>query len=270
MTVSTQNADDTLRSERDSVATLGLLAHNYRLFDPGIATTQGGVTHQYGSNVHCFVVDNGDGEVLAIGRNSVHHDENPLQHGEQLVVRDAVDRIREKRPRRADMTVRQYYKTSMFMEAGSTPGDFLRKGCTLYNTFDPCAMCAVTMFFCYMKRVVYLFRHEEFETVYDDIKKRYFSKRESVKERVSLDSATSNLIDGTRHIVKCLDEKVERLVNEGVKPFLVVDHCRDEMEAATELLRSTSTADLITQGDDWRRNQRTLHDLQGACRLPVN
>src|SRR5688500_9989152 len=145
----TPGPDDILRVKRDSIATLGLLAHNFRYFDPGVSTSQG-VTHQYGPNVHCFIVDNTDGEVLAIGRNSVDRDENPLQHGEQVVIRDAVERVRQKRPRPANMTVSQYYKRSMFMQPGGTSGDYLRKGCTLYNTFDPCAMCAVTMFFCYM------------------------------------------------------------------------------------------------------------------------
>src|SRR5438046_1900928 len=133
--------DDLLKAERDAIASMGLLARAYFLFDAPIELGDGKPpTHFRGLNVHCFVIDHADGELLAAERNMIHAEENPLHHAEQRAVRAAIDRIRQKRPRPAEMTVESYYQTMMFMARGSTAGDYLRRGCTLYNAFDPCAM----------------------------------------------------------------------------------------------------------------------------------
>jgi tRNA(Arg) A34 adenosine deaminase TadA len=242
--------DELLRAERDALATLGLLARTHFLFDHPTPMKEGAApTHFAGLNVHCCVVDNTDGEVLAVGRNTIHADENPLQHAEQVVVRAAHERLRRKRPRAAGVTVEEYYRSSLFMAKGEQPGDFLRVGCTLYNAFDPCAMCACTLLIAYMKRIAYVIPDVKYEGFYEETKKKYFPTRESVRESVKFDGADSALVRGVRQ--------------------LHADLLKRLLARAAELLRKTTAADLTTKGEDQGRNARTLADLKRACNLPA-
>lgn len=260
--------DDTLRVERDALVTLGVLSHNYLFFDPPISVGDGKITHCRGFNVHGCVIDNRDGEVLAVAANAIHAHDDPLQHAEQRVLRKAISRLHAKQPRSASQTVEEYYKSSMFMAPGTAAGDYLRTGCTLYNTFDPCAMCAVTLLVAYMKRVVYVVEDAKFAAVYEDMKQKYFSTRQSIKEPADYDRADSPLIRATRDLVGRLRAKVATLA--GVELVHSLDHCRDELAAAAEALRTARAADLVADdGEDRRRNRRTLEDLQLACHFPV-
>lgn len=261
--------DELLRSERDAIATLGLLARSHFHFDHPIPTKAGSApTHFAGLNVHCCVIDNADGEVLAVGRNTIHADENPLQHAEQVVVRAAYERLRRKRPRAAGVTVEEYYRSSLFMARGSQPADFVRAGCTLYNTFDPCAMCAVTLLIAYMKRIAFVIPDVKYEGFYEETKKKYFSTRESVRESVTFDGAGSALVQGVRQLHAQLLKHVDELLAKHVDLINVLDQSPDFLARAADLLRKTTTADLATKGDDQARNARTLADLKRACNLP--
>lgn len=252
--------------ERDCIVALGLLARNFIRFDPPIPVA-GKTTHSEGFNVHCCVIDNVDGEVLALEQNAIHSKEDPLQHAEQRAIRAALARLHEKRPRSASQTVEEYYKSSLFMSPGETESDFIRSGCTLYNTFDPCAMCAVTLLIAYMKRIVYVIDDVKYATVYEDMKSKYFSSRQSQKSRVELPSSRSALVDGARELV---GELVRRIANQsGVELIHALDHCREELGRAGDLLRRATSQDLVTTGDDLQRNLRTLSDLQRACNFPV-
>jgi hypothetical protein len=57
------------RAERDALAFLGLLSSLYLRFDPPISRGDGGTaqpTHFQGLNIHALIVENADGEVLAL------------------------------------------------------------------------------------------------------------------------------------------------------------------------------------------------------------
>lgn len=253
--------------ERDSIAGLGLLASTYVRFDPAIGLEPGKVTHVVGFNVHCLVIDNTDGEVLALERNRIFGDSNPLQHAEQLGVRAAMARLQQKRPRPAGMTVSAYYKSSLFMEKGTAPDDYLNRGCTLYNTFDPCGMCAVTLLACYMKRIAYLFADKTFEHVYDDMGK-LFKGRESIKEEIALLEEGDSPITKGAQLIKRLREKVHQLEESKTADLvLTLDHCREELAEATSILQAIESSHLKTTGIDYERNLRTLNEVKRLCNI---
>ncbi|MBP3954081.1 hypothetical protein J8F10_02065 [Gemmata sp. G18] len=262
--------DEQLRTERDAIATLGLLARTYFLFDRPIpARTGAPPTHFAGLNVHCCVIDNTDGEVLAVGRNSIHADENPLQHAEQVVIRAAHERLRRKRPRGAGVTVEDYYRSSLFMAKGGQPGDFLRVGCSLYNAFDPCAMCACTLLIAYMKRIAYVIPDKKYEGFYEETKKKFFSSRESVRESVALAGADSAFVRGVQQLHTDLLARIQELVAGGTDLINVLDHSEPLLARAAQLLQSATEKDLVTTDDDRTRNARTLADFKRACNLPA-
>lgn len=261
--------DELLRAERDAIAMLGILAHTHFRFDHPIPTKAGApATHFAGLNVHCCVVDNADGEVLAVGRNSIHADENPLQHAEQVVVRAALERLKRKRPRSAGVTVEDYYRSSLFMGKGTQPADFVRVGCTLYNTFDPCAMCAVTLLIAYMKRIAFVIPDVKYAGFYEATKEKYFPTRESVRESVTFAGADSAFIREVRELHAGLLKRVEELLAKQLNLINVLDQSADILASAANLLRKTTAADLATKGDDQVRNARTLADMKRACNLP--
>ena len=87
------------RAERDALAFLGLLSSLHLRFDPPISPPTGNQsqpTHLRGLNVHALVIDNVDGEVLALEQNQIHAHESPVEHGEQRVLRAAIARVGKK------------------------------------------------------------------------------------------------------------------------------------------------------------------------------
>lgn len=258
---------DLFKAERDCLAGLGLLASTYLRFDPQLKSGTS-FSHAHGFNVHCLVIDNVDGEALALERNRIHADDNPLQHAEQVGIRAALDRLHEKRPRADGISVEKHYKNFLFMGSGTNTEDFMNKGCTLYNTFDPCGMCAVSLLVAYMKRIAYLFEDEKFSAVYDSMR-TYFKNRESVKEPLALLEGTGDnpLIAGST-LIRALRTKVTDLEHKEKVPLVeTLDHCRDELRQATELLTQTTAASLQTTCDELTRNTRTLSGIKRLCNI---
>ena len=90
------------RAERDALAFLGLISSLHLRFDPPISVPNGNQsqpTHFHGLNIHALVIDNVDGEVLALEQNQIHAHQSPVEHGEQRVLRAAIARVGQKRPR---------------------------------------------------------------------------------------------------------------------------------------------------------------------------
>lgn len=258
---------DLFKAERDTLAGLGLLAANHLRFDPALKTGTA-VSHAHGFNVFSLVVDNVDGEVLAIERNRIHADDNPLQHAEQIGIRVALPRLHQKRPRPVTMPVEAYYKTQLFMGPGTEPGDFLTRGCTLYNTFDPCGFCAVTLLVCYMKRIAFLFDDKKFDGVYKHMGDNYFKGRQSCKGPLALVAETGDnpLAQGAR-LITALRAKVKQLEEGGVPLVLTLDACFDDLAAATALLLQVTPAHLATEGQERAANELTLAGIRKLCRL---
>lgn len=253
---------DLMRAERDSLAGLGLLASTYIHFDPALV---GGAStsHAYGFNVNCLVIDNTDGEAIALERNRIYADCSPLQHAEQLGVRAAITRLHEKRPREAGTSVDAYLGSQLFMQAGTAADDYLNEGCTLYNTYDPCGMCATMLLLCKMKRIAYLFDDKAYEPVYDQMR-TYFKGRDSIKEPLLLVPEGDNPLSRGAVVIRRLRERVTRLEAQGIALVTTLDQaeCRDDLQLATSLLIQTEERHLATAGDERARNARTLRDIK--------
>ena len=144
------------REERDALAFLGLLSSLYLRFDPPISPADGSAsqpTHFQGLNIHACIIDNVDGEVLALEHNQIHAHQSPVEHAEQRALRMAIARMGAKRPRAPATTVEDYYRTQMFYNDGA---DSLQGGATIYTSLEPCPMCATTILVCRVKRTVFL------------------------------------------------------------------------------------------------------------------
>jgi tRNA(Arg) A34 adenosine deaminase TadA len=147
------------RAERDALAFLGLLSSLYLRFDPPIGGGDGDTaqpTHFQGPNIHALIIDNADGEVLALEHNQIHAHQSPVEHAEQRALRMAIARIGAKRPRAPATTVEDYYRSQMFYDDGAQDADFLKRGATIYTSLEPCPMCATTILVCRVKRTVFL------------------------------------------------------------------------------------------------------------------
>ncbi|MCY2964988.1 MAG: hypothetical protein NT069_15355 [Planctomycetota bacterium] len=259
---------ETFKAERDTIAGLALLAANHVRFDPPLSSGAG-VSHVRGFNVHCLVIDNTDGEVLALEQNHIHAEGNPLQHAEQVGVRAALDRLRKKRPRPTDMPVEKYYKQLLFMAPGTGADDFLNFGCTLYNTFDPCGMCATTLLVCYMKRIAFLFDDQKFATVYDDMR-QYFKNRDSVKEPLSTVAPAGGVatpLQDAATLIQSFRDRVHALETAGTPLVFTLDSQFDELAKATRLLMQIRPEHLTTTDGERDRNLRTLEDVRRLCNL---
>ena len=246
--------------ERDTLMALGILARAYVDFDAPISTLAK-APHYRGFNVHCLILDNRDGEVLAVARNQIYADEDPLQHAEQVGIRAAMKQLKAKRPRASGRTVVDYYKGDLFMEPGVTDQDFALKGCTLYNTFDPCGFCATTSLVCYMKRVAFLFADTKFEGVYELMKEKYFTKRDSIKQPTFVDEKGSGFVGEASKLLVGLRRKVHDLEGVGTDLVQTLDVCRDDLAKAATLLAGLKVDALTTTGEEGKFNRRTLTDL---------
>jgi tRNA(Arg) A34 adenosine deaminase TadA len=255
----------TFKAERDTIAGLGLLASHHIRFDPAIPL--GGKTlHAHGFNVHCLVVDNADGEVLALNRNRIYADQNPLQHAEQVALRDAIARLHAKRPRDDGMTIDDYIRQRMFMAPGTQEADYWNVGCTLYNTFDPCGFCAVTLLVCYMKRIAFLFDDKKFDGVYEKMRE-YFKKRESIKEPLALVADSATPLGAGARLITELRAKVKALEESGTQLVMTLDSEREALAKGAELFAAITPEHLTTQGQERARNLRTLTDIRKLCNI---
>jgi tRNA(Arg) A34 adenosine deaminase TadA len=263
-------SDILLQTEKDSLAFLGLLARVYLLYDPPIEVAgESAPTHFAGLNIHACIVDNIDGEVLGVDRNSIHSDQNPLQHGEQKALRSAIVRVKEKRPRQASTTIEQYYRSQMFMAKGSTASDFLRLGATCYTTLEPCPMCASTLLVARMKRVVFILRDSKYGGAWQMLKAQYYLGDESIYQELVIDAAQSPLASSCADLRDRLIAKADTLRQSGIRDTHILDHCRSELEEAAQMLRLMSESALITTGADHACNVHTLAQLKQACNFPV-
>jgi tRNA(Arg) A34 adenosine deaminase TadA len=259
---------DLLRAERDAIASVGLLARTYFMFDPPIDLGAGAnPTHFRGLNVHCFVIDNTDGELIAAERNMIHAEESPIQHAEQRALRAAIERIRQKRPRQPNTTVEEYYKRRMFMDDGSSEEDYVRRGCTLYNAFDPCAMCAVTLLIASMKRIAYVVEDLKFAGFYQEVKGRYFSSRQSSHGKVDPGAVETQMTVRAANLLNVLNGRVSELLTKKIDLINVLDNSRDILSEAANFLQSLSASDLNTTGVELVQTTKTLSDVKRACGL---
>lgn len=272
--------DNTLevdRAERDAIVFLGLLAHMHVNWDPGIVPLGGDpvkdFTHFGGLNIHAAVVDNGDGSILSVDRNTIHRDGSPLQHAEQRAIRSAISVLSGKRPRDPGMTIEQHYRTRMFYEEGTTEDSFYSTGCTLYTTLQPCPMCAATSLVTRMKRVVYVVPDLTFGTRndvngYDFLHRTFYPADDLRCEQLAFPGKKDGLTLAAANLYDKLLGQVAILRQNGLRDTQLFDQLQGLLAEAFDLFRCAETGLLVSEGPGERANVTTLCELKTACGIP--
>lgn len=259
------------RAERDALAFLGLISSLHLRFDPPISApnmNQPQPTHFHGLNVHALVIDNVDGEVLALEQNQIHAHQSPVEHGEQRALRTAIARVGQKRPRGTATTVEEYYRSQLFYGNGAAEGDFVTQGATIYTSLEPCPMCATTILVCRVKRTVFLLKDHKFGGAWTTIKESFYAENKLTYGQLDLSYDKSALIRQAREIDHAMGQKVEELHKEKIPDTLFFDHLTDELNTGFQLFCSVTDRDLATKGALHETNARTLRDLKRACNIP--
>ena len=279
--------------EKDAIAFLGLLSYMYANWDAPISVapasaapptpTEDNVTHYRGLNICGLIVDNTDGEVLALDKNAIHEYNSPVEHGEQRALRAAIARMNVKRPRGPDTTVEEYYRSQLFYAEGDTPSAYVNTGSTLYTSLEPCPMCTATLCVCRMKRIVYLFRDDTFGGSFDwrgqpghgGIQDRYYPSYEMKYEELDLAGETGG-IDGHaqgfhQKLVAKIGAKKDSpgsFRKQGMYDTLFFDYLHPELQALYEYFTHAAPSALITSGDARAKNLNMLAGLKKLINMP--
>lgn len=255
-----------LRDERDALAFLGLLARAALAWDvplPGDSERES--THTVGFNIHALVIDNDDGEVLALGRNTIHGTEDPMMHAECAAIGVAVQRLRNKRPRDPHMTVATYHRNRLFYEPGNVDEDYARKGCILYTTLEPCPMCTGTICACHVKRTVFLIPDKRYGGSWGSeanpgIKGQFYPSYDMRYERFEARGASRvGILAGELWLD--VASRIDVLRSDGVLDTRFLDHLRNDLERALCLLSELEIDHLVAPDT----NGRTLRELKRVC-----
>jgi tRNA(Arg) A34 adenosine deaminase TadA len=260
------------RAERDALAFLGLLSSLYLRFDPPISCGDGDTaqpTHFQGLNIHALIIDNADGEVLALEHNQIHVHQSPVEHAEQRALRMAIARIAAKRPRTPATTVEDYYRTQMFYDEGAEDADFIQRGATIYTSLEPCPMCATTILVCRVKRTVFLLQDTTYGGVWVSAKNQYYQKYHLTYGQLNLSEASSPLTLRVRDLHKSMSKRVESVRKGKVIDTLIFDHLIEDLQTGFKLLCELTPDDLATRGDHNATNKRTFDDLRRICNIPT-
>jgi tRNA(Arg) A34 adenosine deaminase TadA len=260
------------RAERDALAFLGLLSSLYLRFDPPISLEDEGATqptHFQGLNIHALIIDNADGEVLALEHNQIHAHQSPVEHAEQRALRTAIARIGAKRARAPATTVEDFYRTQMFYDDGAEDADFLQRGATIYTSLEPCPMCATTILVCRVKRTVFLLQDTTFGGEWVNAKNQYYKKYNLSYGQLNLSDVSSPLLARVRDLHQTMSRRVEGVRNGKVIDTLIFDHLMEELQTAFKLFCQLTTDDLTTRGDHNATNKRTFDDLRRMCNVPT-
>ena len=259
-------------AERDALAFLGLLSSLYLRFDPPISPGDGSAaqpTHFQGLNIHALIIDNADGEVLALEHNQIHAHQSPVEHAEQRALRMAIARIGAKRPRASATTVEDYYRAQMFYDDGAEDVDFLQRGATIYTSLEPCPMCATTILVCRVKRTVFLLQDTTYGGVWVSAKNQYYQKYHLAYGQLNLSDASSPFILRAQNLHQAMSNRVEGVRKGKVIDTLIFDHLVEDLETGFKLFCQLTPDDLTTRGDHNTTNRRTFDDLRRMCNVPT-
>lgn len=260
----------TWQSERDALAALGVLARAYELFDvPVEYPGESAPSHILGLNIHALILDNADGEVLALERNTIHMDGSPLQHGEQRALRTAIARVSTKRPKQPTQAIEGYYRSAMFLAKGTTVDDFYNLGATIYTSLEPCPYCASALLVARMKRVAYLIPDKKYGGAWTTLKTAYYAGDDTTYAQLGFAGSASAFAEDVDQLRAQLIAKAEQLRVGGTRDTHILDLCRDELKSAFDLIRKTRPCDLISTANGDLRNSNTLAGLQRLLGMPV-
>ncbi|MBC6992220.1 nucleoside deaminase [Hymenobacter sp. BT491] len=258
-----------VQTERDALLFLGLLAYGFTRFDiPVTYPSEAAPSHVLGLNIFAAIVDNVDGELLALERNAIHAEGSPLQHGEQRALRTAIARVSAKRPRQPAQAIEGYYRSSMFMGPGHEPDDFCNAGATLYTTLEPCPMCASSALVARVKRVSYVLADHKYGGAWQLLKSKFYDKDEATYAQLALLGTDSPVTGRALQIHQELLTQTDQLRVGGIRDTHLLDFCRPQLEQAFQVLQALQGGDLASVTPDETRNATTLTQLQRALGMP--
>lgn len=252
------------QQERDSIAFLGLLSIAYQNFDFQFKHFDGELTHQQGLNIFAAIIDNSDGELLAQRQNQIHSQNNPMLHAEQLSLKQAIDRINEKRPRNKSTTsVENYYRKLLFNDAKT--GDYLTVGATLYTTLEPCPFCSSALLVNRMKRIVYVIPDKKFGSAYGKLKTDYYPNYDTRYDQFMLEGHDeSKIVSFAKELLVKLHTQIDTIKREqpSVYDTLLLDSLAGLLKEAYDFFSLVRPTDLLTKDIEVARNTLTLRGFK--------
>lgn len=249
------------QTEKDAIVFLGLMAYAYKCYDAPVPAPEnnGSVTHSKGLNIFAAITDNVDGEIVGIGQNAIHSQNNPMLHAEQLTLKAAIERINIKRPRNETTTSVETYYRELLFNSPDTPGNFMVGG-TIYTTLEPCPFCTSALLVNRMKRIVYIIPDSAYGGAYPYLKAKFYDKYDMSYSALDISSAySSELICTARDIHGVILQYVQ--ARPGQNATLYLDQQQEMLKICYDFMLSVGEGNLITSAGERAINVRTLADL---------
>lgn len=250
------------QTEKDAIVFLGLMAYAYKNYDAPISVPEkdGSITHTKGLNIFAAITDNVDGEIVGISQNSIHSQNNPMLHAEQLTLKKAIERINRKRPRDETTTsVERYYRELLFNSPDSA-GNFLVGG-TIYTTLEPCPFCTAALLVNRMKRIVYVIPDAAYGSSYPYLKEKFYGKYDMTYAPLDISTDwNSELISTARQV----HSEILQYVRDNLKQIatLYLDQLRDRLKTCYDFILSLTEGNLLTTTHEKALNLKTLAGLR--------
>lgn len=244
--------------EKDAIAFLGLMSIAFKNFDKQFIHADGTPTHTKGLNIFAAIIDNIDGEVIGQKQNNIHENCNPMLHAEQLTLKEAIDKLKSKRPKPDGMSVENYYRNFLFNKQ-SAVGDF-NVGCTIYTTLEPCPFCTSALLVNRMKRIVYIIPDAAYGQSYFLLKDKFYKSYDITYESIKIPTySKSTLINFAGSKLKWLVDYTNSYPQNAT---LYLDSLNEFLKECSEFFLGLVDSDLITINSDLVKNTKTLLNLQ--------
>jgi tRNA(Arg) A34 adenosine deaminase TadA len=261
----------TVLEERNSLAILGLLAHAFLTWDPPVPAGldqfgKNDFTHYHGLNIQAMIIDNTDGEVLALTKNGIHDSESPLIHAEQNALKEAILRIKAKRERKPGTTVENWYRKELFYQAGANPEDFISKGATLITTLEPCPFCASAICVSRVKRTSYLFADSKFGGGWQMIQNKFYPSYQLQCDEMNVQGSTP-LSAEVLKLFSDVRNDIDALRQQKIQDTWFLDKVHKKLEGFLALLTTIKTTQLLGN-DSQVINGKTLDNLKRLLKIP--
>ncbi len=254
------------KSEKDAISLLGLLNQMYQNFDEQFTAPDNEKTHSKGLNILALITDNATGTVLGLQRNSIHAQNNPLLHAEQLTLKEAVATKNKISPRDpATTSVESYYRNLLFNDPNSF--DALLTGATIYTTLEPCPYCSSALLVSRVKRIVFITPDNTYGNSFYYLWSTYYKKYDIHYEQLSLpEIQTSSLVKNAKAMLAGILKKISEMSN--VPGTLYFDTLKPELKDVADYFKALTASDLTTSGDERVLNKTLLENLGAARTLP--